>query len=249
MDYSLTTQMLLEFIATFVLILLGDGVVACVSLNKSKGQNAGWVVITIAWGLAVWAGILISGPYSGAHLNPAVTIAFAAQAPAKWPIAKVLGYIVAQLAGAFLGAVVVYVFYKKHFDATDDANAKLGVFCTGPAIRSYGYNLFSEIIGTFVLVFAIFATIVPGNEGLSAVGPLPVTYIIVVIGMALGGTTGYAINPARDLGPRLAHAVLPIKGKRDSDWAYSWVPVVGPILGGLLAYGAYVVFYGEILAK
>lgn len=143
----------------------------------------------------------------------------------------------------------MYVFYKKHFDATDDANAKLGVFCTGPAIRSYGYNLFSEIIGTFVLVFAIFATIVPGNEGLSAVGPLPVTYIIVVIGMALGGTTGYAINPARDLGPRLAHAVLPIKGKRDSDWAYSWVPVVGPILGGLLAYGAYVVFYGEILAK
>lgn len=249
MEVSLTTQMLLEFIATLVLILLGDGVCCCVSLNKSKGQGAGWVVITFAWGLAVWAGILISGPWTGAHLNPAVTIALALQNPAAWPISRVLGYIVAQLAGAFLGAVLVYIFYKKHFDATDDADTKLGVFCTGPAIRSYGSNFFSEMIGTFVLVFAIFATTVPGNEGLSNVGPLPISYIIVVIGMALGGTTGYAINPARDLGPRLAHAVLPIKGKRDSDWAYSWVPVVGPIVGGILAYVVYLGVYGELLAK
>ncbi len=241
MEYTLTTKMLLEFIGTLVLILLGDGVVACVSLSKSKGQGAGWVVVTLAWGLAVMAGVLIAGPYTGAHLNPAVSIGLAIAGSFPWD--EVLPYIVAQMAGAFVGGLLVYAFYKNHFDATDDPDAKLGIFCTGPAIRSYGNNLLSEIIGTFVLVFVILACSTKGNAGLASVGPLPVTLLIVVIGMALGGTTGYAINPARDLGPRLAHAVLPIKGKRDSDWAYSWVPVVGPIIGGALAAGAYFLFY------
>ena len=241
MEYSLTTKMLLEFIGTLVLILLGDGVVACVSLNKSKGQGAGWVVVTLAWGLAVMAGVLIAGPYTGAHLNPAVSIGLAIAGSFPWN--EVLPFIVAQMAGAFVGGLLVYAFYKNHFDATADADAKLGVFCTGPAIRSYGNNLLSEIIGTFVLVFVILACSTKGNAGLSAEGQPPTTLLIVVIGMSHGGTTGYASNPARDLGPRLAHAVLPIKGKRDSDWAYSWVPVLGPIIGCALAAGAYFLFY------
>ena len=241
MEYSLETKMLLEFVGTLVLILLGDGVVACVSPNKSKGQGAGWAVVPLAWGLAVMAGVLIAGPYTGAYLNPAVTLGLALAGSFPW--SEVLPYVVAQMAGAFCGGALVYAFYKDHFDATADADAKLGVFCTEPAIRNKWRNLLSEIIGTFVLVFVILACSTKGNAGLVTVGPLPVTLLIVAIGMSLGGTTGYAINPARDLGPRLAHAVLPIKGKRDSDWAYSWVPVAGPLIGGALAAAAYFACY------
>ena len=235
---------LFEFIGTAVLVLFGDGVVASNVLRKSKGENGGWVVITIAWGLAVMLGVFIAGPYSGAHLNPAVTLGLAAAGTFGWNL--VVPYIVAQMLGGFVGAVLVYAFYKDHYDATDDAAAKLGTFCTAPAIRNYGRNLFSEVLGTFVLVFVILALATEGNTpemGMGALGAFPVAMLIVALGMSLGGTTGYAINPARDLSPRVAHALLPIKGKGPSDWAYSWVPVVGPVAGGLLAAGLYCLIF------
>ncbi|WP_301207740.1 MIP/aquaporin family protein, partial [uncultured Muribaculum sp.] len=224
------------FIGTFVLVLLGCGVVACVSLRKSKGEGAGWVVVTLAWGLAVMCGVLIAGPYTGAHLNPAVTLGLAAAG--KFPWEYVLPYIVSQIAGGILGAVIVYVFYKDHFDATAEAETKLGVFATIPAIKNYRRNMICEIVGTFILVLVILFMGDKENSsevGLGSVGALPVALLVVVIGMSLGGTTGYAINPARDLGPRIAHAILPIKGKGSSQWSYSWVPIVGPLLGGVLA--------------
>ena len=235
---------LFEFIGTAVLVLFGDGVVASNVLRKSKGENGGWVVVTIAWGLAVMLGVFIAGPYSGAHLNPAVTLGLAAAGTFGWNL--VVPYIVAQMLGGFVGAVLVYAFYKDHYDATDDAAAKLGTFCTAPAIRNYGRNLFSELLGTFVLVFVILALATEGNTsevGMGALGAFPVAMLIVALGMSLGGTTGYAINPARDLSPRVAHALLPIKGKGPSDWAYSWVPVVGPVAGGLLAAGLYCLIF------
>ena len=235
---------LFEFIGTAVLVLFGDGVVASNCLKKSKGENGGWVVITLAWGLAVMLGVFISGTYSGAHLNPAVTLGLAAAGTFSWSL--VVPYIVAQMLGGFVGAVLVYAFYKDHYDATDDPAAKLGTFCTAPAIRNYGRNLFSEILGTFVLVFVILALSIQGNTpevGMGALGAFPVAMLIVALGMSLGGTTGYAINPARDLAPRLAHAVLPIKGKGSNDWAYSWVPVVGPIIGGFLAAAGYCLIF------
>lgn len=235
---------LFEFIGTAVLVLFGDGVVASNCLKKSKGENGGWVVITLAWGLAVMLGVFISGPYSGAHLNPAVTLGLAAAGTFSWSL--VVPYIVAQMLGGFVGAVLVYAFYKDHYDATDDPAAKLGTFCTAPAIRNYGRNLFCEIVGTFVLVFVILALSIDGNTsevGMGALGAFPVAMLIVALGMSLGGTTGYAINPARDLAPRLAHAVLPIKEKGSNDWGYSWVPVVGPIIGGFLAAALYCVIY------
>lgn len=235
---------LFEFIGTIVLVLFGDGVVASTVLKKSKGENGGWVVITLAWGLAVMLGVFISGPYSGAHLNPAVTLGLAAAGTFSW--ALVVPYIVAQMLGGFVGAVLVYLFYKDHYDATSDPVAKLSTFCTIPAIRNYGRNLFSEIVGTFVLVFVILALSIDGNTsevGMGALGAFPVAMLIVALGMSLGGTTGYAINPARDLAPRLAHAVLPIRGKGSSDWAYSWVPVVGPIIGGFIAAALYCLIY------
>lgn len=235
---------LFEFIGTAVLVLFGDGVVASNCLKKSKGENGGWVVITLAWGLAVMLGVFISGPYSGAHLNPAVTLGLAAAGTFSWSL--VVPYIVVQMLGGFVGAVLVYAFYKDHYDATDDPAAKLGTFCTAPAIRNYGRNLFSEILGTFVLVFVILALSIQGNTpevGMGALGAFPVAMLIVALGMSLGGTTGYAINPARDLAPRLAHAVLPIKGKGSNDWAYSWVPVVGPIIGGFLAAAGYCLIF------
>lgn len=236
MEVSLLVQCLFEFIGTFVLVLLGCGVVACVSLRKSKGEGAGWVVVTLAWGLAVMCGVLIAGPYTGAHLNPAVTLGLAAAG--KFPWEYVLPYIVSQIAGGILGAVIVYVFYKDHFDATAETETKLGVFATIPAIKNYRRNMICEIVGTFILVLVIL--FMGDNEnssevGLGSVGALPVALLVVVIGMSLGGTTGYAINPARDLGPRIAHAILPIKGKGSSQWSYSWVPIVGPLLGGVLA--------------
>ncbi len=233
---GILTKCLFEFVGTAILVLFGDGVVASTVLKKSKGENGGWIVITMAWGLAVMLGVFIAGPYSGAHLNPAVTLGLAAAGTFSW--ALVLPYIVAQMLGGFLGAVLVYLYYKDHYDVTDDPAAKLSTFCTIPAIRNYGRNLFSEIVGTFVLVFVILALSMQNNlpeVGMGSLGAFPVAMLIVALGMSLGGTTGYAINPARDLAPRLAHALLPIKGKGSSDWAYSWVPVLGPIIGGFLA--------------
>ena len=225
------TGILFEFIGTAVLILFGAGVVANVVLKGTKGNSSGWVVITFGWGLAVFVGAFIAAP-SGAHLNPAVTIGLAAAGSFAW--ANVFGYIVAQMLGAMVGAFLVWVMYKPHFDAEENPANKLGTFATGPAIKSLFSNFMSEVIGTFMLVFGILFA-----AGAQIAGPLPVALLIVAIGMSLGGTTGYAINPARDLGPRIMHALLPIKGKGGSDWGYSWIPVVAPIVGALLAAGAY----------
>ena len=233
-------KMIFEFIGTMILILMGDGVCANVSLEKSKAKGAGWVVVTFAWGLAVMCGVFVAGPYTGAHLNPAVSIGLALAGSFDWNL--VVPYIIAQMLGGFVGAVLVYIYFKDHYDATSDADAKLGTFCTIPAIRNKGRNLVSEVIGTFVLVYVILAIGNVGNTpelGMGSLGAFPVTFLIVAIGMSLGGTTGYAINPARDLAPRFAHFLLPIKGKRDSDWSYSWVPVVGPIIGGAIAAALY----------
>ena len=233
---------LFELIGTLVLVLLGDGVCAATSLNKSKATGAGWVVIALGWGFAVMTGVLIAGPISGAHLNPAVTLGLALAGSFAW--AEVLPYIIAQMLGGFLGAVLVYVFYKDHYKATsDEPDTMLGTFCTAPAINSPWRNFVCEMIATCLLVFAIIALGTAGNAftyagvaaGTGALGSFPVTCIIMSIGMSLGGTTGYALNPARDLSPRLAHAVLPIAGKRDSMWSYSWVPVAGPMVGAALA--------------
>lgn len=245
MDDVVFTKSLFEFIGTAILVLFGDGVVASNILKKSKGENGGWVVVTIAWGLAVMLGVFISGPYSGAHLNPAVTLGLAAAGTFSWSL--VVPYIVAQMLGGFMGAVLVYLYYKDHYDATDDPAAKLATFCTAPAIRNYGRNLFSEIVGTFMLVFVILALSIDGNTsevGMGALGAFPVAMLIIALGMSLGGTTGYAINPARDLAPRIAHAILPIEGKGSNDWEYSWVPVVGPIIGGFIAAALYCLIYG-----
>ena len=241
---TLLTKCIFEFIGTLVLILLGDGVCCATSLNKSKAQGAGWVVITLGWGLAVMCGVFIAGPYSGAHLNPAVTLSFAIAGQFDW--CGVLPYIVSQMLGGFAGAVLVYIFYKDHFDATDDQATKLGVFCTAPAIMNKGRNFFCEALASWLLVFVILAL---GNKenlpeiGMGELGAFPVTMLIVSIGMSLGATTGYAINPARDLAPRIAHAVLPIKNKGGNGWDYSWVPVAGPICGGLIAALTYMVIY------
>lgn len=223
-----------EFLGTMLLILLGDGVVANVSLNKSGMKGAGSIQITFAWGLAVMVPAFIFGTASGAHFNPALTIALAVDGSMSWGL--VPGYILAQFAGAFVGAVLVYILFKDHFDATEDAGAKLGVFSTGPSIPNLPRNMISEIIATFVLVFAIKGLPAAAPAG---VGNLLVFGIIVSIGMSLGGLTGYALNPARDLGPRLAHAVLPIKGKGDSNWKYGIVTLVGPVIGALIAVGLY----------
>ena len=225
-------DILFEFIGTAILILFGAGVCANVSLKKTLGNSAGWVVIAFGWGFAVFVGAFISAPFSGAHLNPAVTIGLAIAGSFK---GSITGYIIAQMLGAILGACIVYLMYKPHFDAEENPNAKLGVFCTGPAIKNWFSNFFSEVVGTFVLVFGILYA-----AGAEIAGPLPVAILIVAIGMSLGGTTGYAINPARDLGPRIAHFILPIKGKRDSNWGYAWLPVVAPICGGSLAALLYI---------
>lgn len=225
-----------EWLGTMVLILLGDGVCAGNSLNKTKGQGGGWVVITLAWGFAVMCGVFIAGPYSGAHLNPAVTLGLAIAGTFPW--SDVCGYIVAQMLGGFCGAVLVWIFYKDHYDATPDGDTKLGTFCTMPAIPNRWRNFFCELVGTWLLVFVILMFATKENTpavGMGSLGAFPVTALIMAIGMSLGGTTGYAINPARDLAPRCAHALLPIKDKRDSGWSYSWIPVLGPLCGGALA--------------
>ena len=224
-----------EFIGTLVLVLLGDGVVAGVSLKKSKSEGAGWIAISLGWGFAVIMGVYVSGFLGPAHLNPAVTIGMAAAGKFGW--SGVIPFIIAQVAGAFLGAVLVWIHYYPHWQETKDQAAILGTFATGPAIRNYEANFVSEVIGTFMLVFALMAfTRGRFTDGLN---PLVVGALITSIGLSLGGTTGYAINPARDFGPRLAHAVLPIANKGGSDWSYSWVPIVGDVVGGLLAAGAF----------
>jgi len=225
-----------ELLGTMILIILGDGVVANVVLSKSKGNSSGWIVITTGWGFAVGIAVYIVGWVGGAHLNPAVTIGLASIGAFPW--ALVPAYIAAQMVGAFLGAIVVYLAYHDHFAATDDADGILGVFCTGPAIRSNLWNLITEIIGTAMLLIGILG-ITNTHNNMGALGALMIGILIWAIGLSLGGPTGYAINPARDLGPRIAHAILPIPGKRDSDWSYSWIPIVGPIIGGVLGAWIY----------
>jgi len=241
-------KFLAEVLGTGALILLGDGVVAGVLLTRSKAQNSGWIVITTGWAFAVFVGVLIAGPISGAHLNPAVTLGLAINGAITWD--QVPWYWAGEMIGAFLGAVLVYIHYMPHWSETEDADLKLAVYSTGPAIRSTVMNLISEIIGTFVLVYVIMALGAGSNaQGLAALGPLPVAFLVLVIGLSLGGTTGYAINPARDLGPRIAHFILPIPGKRDSDWSYSWIPVVGPLIGGAAAALVYTATYTNFMLK
>ncbi len=226
------TAFLGEIIGTALLILLGDGVVANVVLKGTKGNNSGWIVITFGWAMAVFVGVFVSASASGAHLNPAVTVALATAGKFDWHQVPV--YLLAQMLGACLGAFLVWAHYKPHFDVTESQDGKLAVFCTAPAIRASGLNLVSEIIGTAVLVYAVLHITSP-SSGLGSLDALPVALVVLVIGLSLGGTTGYAINPARDLGPRLMHALLPLPNKGHSDWNYAWIPVLGPIIGGLVA--------------
>jgi glycerol uptake facilitator protein len=232
-----------ELIGTMFLILLGTGVVANVVLKGTKGFNGGWMVITTGWALAVFTGVVIAGPYSGAHLNPAVTIGLAVAG--KFPWADVGPYIGAQLIGAIVGAIITWLIYRDHFNATTDPDTQLAVFSTGPAIRNSVFNLLSEIVGTFVLMFAVFYITdaeIKGQAtkiGLGSVGALPVAFLVWAIGLSLGGTTGYAINPARDFGPRIAHAILPMKQKGSSNWKYAWIPIIGPFVGAAFAAALY----------
>jgi glycerol uptake facilitator protein len=228
-----------ELIGTMLVILLGNGVVANVVLHGTKGNNAGWMVITTGWALAVFVGVVIATPYSGAHLNPAVTIGLAVAGKFAWN--KVLTFIIAQLIGSVIGAFLVWIVYRDHFNMTKDPNSQLAVFCTAPAIHNRIFNLLSEIVGTFVLVFVIFyftsaeITDQKTRIGLGSLGAIPVTFLVWAIGLSLGGTTGYAINPARDFGPRIAHSILPIKGKGSSNWTYGWIPIIGPFIGAVIA--------------
>ncbi|OOF80115.1 MIP/aquaporin family protein [Rodentibacter caecimuris] len=239
-----------EFFGTALMILLGNGVVANVCLDKTKGQSSGWIVITTAWAFAVYVAVVVVGPYSGAHLNPAVTLGLAAKGAFDWGL--VAGYVIAQVFGGMVGALLVYIMYRNHFLATENEGLKRACFCTEPAIRHYPSNLISEIIGAFVLVFVIFYLVgaditLPGTTevtpiGLGSIGALPVAILVWAIGLSLGGTTGYAINPARDFGPRLTLGFfLSRQLNTKPDWGYSWVPIVGPIIGSLLAAAAYAV--------
>jgi len=237
---------LAEFIGTAFLVMFGNGVVANVVLGKTKGANSGWIVITAGWALGVFVGVFCSQATSGAHLNPAVTLAMAEAGKFDW--ASVPGYVLAQMLGGIVGGAWVYFFYREHFKVSEDANAKLACFCTAPNIRNLAQAFFCEVSGTFLLVLPVFlmtdakiklpTAAGPTSEvivGLGTLGALPVGLLVFAIGLSLGGTTGYAINPARDLGPRIAHALLPVPGKRDNDWGYSWIPVAAPLVGGSLA--------------
>ncbi|APU67589.1 MIP/aquaporin family protein [Christiangramia flava] len=234
------SQFVAEFVGTLFLMLIGNGVVANVVLQDTKGFNSGWIVITTGWAFAVFTGVVIAAPYSGAHINPAVTLGLAIAGEFSW--ALVPKFILAQMLGAMAGSFIVWLMYKDHFDRTEDPLLKRAVFCTTPAIRNIRSNILSEIIGTFTLIFVIFYVTDPvmGGDtetpiGMGSLGAIPVTFLVWAIGLALGGTTGYAINPARDLGPRIVYSIIPQKGKGDSDWSYSWIPVVAPILGATLA--------------
>ncbi|MGO1243070.1 MAG: MIP/aquaporin family protein [Sphingobacterium sp.] len=238
------TPFIAEYLGTAMLILLGGGVVANVLLKGTNGNNSGWIVISTAWAFAVFVGVTIAGPYSGAHLNCAVTLANFALG--KLDLYTTLSFMSAQILGAMTGAFVVWLVYRDHFNQTDDPGAKQAVFCTSPAIRNLPTNLIGETVATFVLIFAILHFTEPalGDDtpiGLGSVGAIPVTFVVWVIGLSLGGTTGYAINPARDLGPRIVHALLPLKNKASFDISYAWVPIVGPFLGSLLAVGLYLI--------
>jgi len=231
-----------EFLGTFILILLGNGVVANVILRNTKGANGGWIVITAGWGMAVFVAVFTVAPISGAHINPAVTLGLAFSGLFPW--VQVVPFIVSQILGAMAGGYLVYLFYYEHFNITESQNCKLCCFCTLPNIKNYKNNFLSEMVGTFVLVFAVLFVNLPSVEiegidnvkvGLGSLEALPVALVVFAIGLSLGGTTGYAINPARDLGPRIVHALIPLKGKRDSDWGYSWIPVMGPVVGAGVA--------------
>jgi glycerol uptake facilitator protein len=239
-------EYLSEFAGTFLLILLGNGVVANVVLKNTKGAGGGWIVISAGWSMGVFVAVLTTGSYSGAHINPAVTLGVALAGLFEW--SKVPGFIIAQMLGAMAGGTMVYAFYKDHFSITEDGDTKLACFCTLPNIRNKWRNFLSETTGTFVLIVAVLFINLPTLEiegmehvkvGLGSLEALPVALLVFAIGLSLGGTTGYAINPARDLGPRIVHALLPMKRKRDSDWGYSWIPVMGPLTGTLLAEGFY----------
>lgn len=233
------TPFISEIIGTALLILLGGGVVANVVLSKTIGNNGGWIVITTGWALAVYVGVIVSSPYSGAHLNPAVSVGLAVAA--KFPWKDVPTYILAQMIGAMIGSGTVWIVYRPHFMATEDSFLKKAVFCTAPAIRNTFSNFMSETISTFVLIFSVLyftdASLTEPETviGLGSLGALPVAFVVWSIGLSLGGTTGYAINPARDLGPRIVHAMLPIKNKASSDWGYAWIPVLGPLVGACIA--------------
>ncbi len=237
------TPVIAEFIATMILVLLGNGVVANVVLSGTKGNGGGWIVITTGWALAVFAGVVVAGPYSGAHLNPAVTIGLALGGKFAW--SDVPLYIVAQLAGAMLGAFLVWLMYKDHYAATKDSRSKAATFYTNPAIGNPVRNTISELLGTFILIFAVFyftnAEISDSKApiGLGSIGAIPVAFIVWAIGLSLGGTTGYAINPARDLGPRIVYNLLSFKDRDGKDWNYAWVPIVGPVLGAIVAAGLF----------
>lgn len=228
-----------ELIGTMLLILLGTGVVANVILKGTKGHSGGWMAITTGWALAVFVGVVFATPFSGAHLNPAVTIGLAVTGKFLW--AEVPGYIIAQIVGAMLGSFLTYVVYRDHFNATNEPDLQLAVFSTSPAIKNNVFNLASEIVGTFVLMFVIFyfsgaeITSQKSEIGLGSIGALPVAFLVWAIGLSLGGPTGYAINPARDLGPRIVHSILPIRGKGSSQWRYAWIPIAGPIIGSCIA--------------
>lgn len=235
-----------EFLGTFILILLGNGVVANVNLDKTHSFGAGWIVIAAGWGMAVFVAVVSTADISGAHLNPAVTLGLAFAGLFEW--AKVAPFILAQMLGAMFGAVTVYLFFYNHFRITETPGTKKACFCTAPAIRNYPSNFFSEVVGTFVLILAVLLITLPqldylslgsSKVGMGSLGALPVSLVVFSIGLSLGGTTGYAINPARDLGPRIVHAILPIKNKDNTDWSYSWVPTVGPVVGAALAAGVY----------
>ena len=235
-----------EVLGTFILILLGNGVVANVNLEQTHSKGAGWIVITAGWGMAVFVAVLATADLSGAHINPAVTLGLAFSGLFGW--AKVIPFILAQILGAMAGAYVVYIFFRNHFKKTEDAGAKKACFCTAPAIRHYRNNFFSETVGTFVLVLAVLMITIPELQyesfgstkvGLGSLGALPVALVVFSIGMSLGGTTGYAINPARDLGPRIVHFLVPFRNKANTDWEYSWIPVFGPVAGAAIASAIY----------
>ncbi len=240
-----------EFLGTFILILLGNGVVANVILRNTKGANGGWIVITAGWGMAVFVAVFTVAPISGAHINPAVTLGLAFSGLFPW--VQVVPFIVSQILGAMAGGYLVYLFYYEHFNITESQNCKLCCFCTLPNIKNYKNNFLSEMVGTFVLIFAVLFVNLPSVEiegidnvkvGLGSLEALPVALVVFAIGLSLGGTTGYAINPARDLGPRIVHALIPMKGKRDSDWGYSWIPVMGPVVGaGVAALVYYLIMW------
>jgi len=243
-------QYIAEYIGTFLLILLGNGVVANVVLKGTKGHDGGWIVISLGWGLAVFVGVAVAGPVSGAHINPAVTLGLAVSGLFPW--IKVVPFILAQMAGAATGALLVWLFYRHHFNRTEDPASKLACYATSPAIRKPFNNFISEVIGTFVLIFVILYIAQPtidleGVEeakiGLGTLGALPVALLVTAIGLSLGGTTGYAINPARDLGPRIMHALLPMNHKGSSDWKYAWIPVLGPFAGALVAAGLFLLHH------